>query len=467
MIILDRADRSDPAARATLSNAAGTLVLRNVRPWGGDAVDVAVAAGRIAAIGPGLPTGSTVFDGRGDLLLPGLHDHHLHIMALGARRSSVDLTGLIAAAAVQQALRSDGRDGAWLRAVGYDERAAGLPDAAMLDRWVGDRPMRLQDRTGALWVLNTAGLAQLAGHELPAGAERDASGLPTGRFWREDGWLGSVLPRSLPDLAALARDLAAFGLTSLTDAGAGNGPNEAAALAGAMVQRLIVMGNEALEPGDGFTRGPLKLLIDERDPPDLDALARRIRNARTGGRPVAAHCITELELALFLAALTAAGGGQAGDRIEHGGMIPAEALPVIADAGLTVVTNPAFLHDRGDRYLATIPQHRTCDLYRARSLVASGIPVLAGSDAPYANVDPWLGMRSARDRRSAAGVTLEAGERLGAAAALGLYARAPLTTGAAADLIVCSGSMTDVLTDLTKDRVRATFIAGDPVFIRN
>lgn len=437
-----------------------TLLLRNVRPWGGDPVDVAVAGGRIAAIGRDLPRGREEIDGRGDVLLPGLHDHHLHILALAARRQSINLAGLAAAAAVRSALADATPVDGWLRAVGYDERAAGLPDAVMLDGWVGAWPLRLQDRTGALWVLNSAAMAQLAGHELPPGAERDAAGRPTGRFWREDQWLSGALPRSPPDLAALGHDLARLGLTGLTDATAHNGPAEARLLAGALPQRLTLMGSQALDEGPGYVRGPLKLLIDERMAPDPDALAARIAGARGQGRNVAAHCVTEAELVLYLAALTTAGGARAGDRIEHGGMIPPQAVAVIAEAGLTVVTNPAFLHDRGDRYSATIARDDWADLYRVRSLMAAGIPVLAGSDAPYAGVDPWLGMRAARDRQSAGGVMLAAQERIDAPAALRLYADRPLVPGAAADLVLCAGTMTDVLCDLSADRVRATFIAG-------
>ena len=176
--------------------------------------------------------------------------------------------------------------------------------------------------------------------------------------------------------------------------------------------------------------------------------------------------MTEVELALFLAALAMAGGGQVGDRIEHGGMISPEALPAISGAGLTIVTNPAFLHDRGDRYRVAIPQSQWGDLYRARSLMAADIGLLAGSDAPYASVDPWLGMRSARDRLSAGGAVFAPGERLEAETALGLYLGGAIAIGAPADLIVCEGSMADVLADLTAERVRATLIAGDLAFRR-
>lgn len=438
------------------------LVLRNVRPWGGGLTDIAVRDGVIVAEPA---PGAMVIDGRGDTLLPGLHDHHLHLLALAARRGSVDLAGAQDEAAVCARLRA-APPGAWVRAVDYDERAGGLPDAAMLDRWLPDRPLRLADRTGALRVLNSAGMAMLAGQSLPKGAERDASGKATGRFWREDQWLASALPGTAPDLAPLGAELAALGLTALTDATAHNGPAEARLLAGRLPQRLTLMGGEALGPGEGYALGPLKLLIDERAPPSPDALARRIGGARGIGRDVAAHCVTEAELALYLAALDIAGGARAGDRIEHGGLVPDAFVPLIAAAGLIVVTNPAFVHDRGERYRATIATDQQGELYRAASLVRAGIALRAGSDAPYASVDPWLAMRAARDRRTAAGALLGGEERLDAAAALRLYASGPIAVGCPADFVLCRGTLDDVLADLAADRVRLTLIGGAIAHLR-
>lgn len=433
-----------------------TLILRNVRPWGKGLTDVALSEGRIAAIGQGLPDGSDEVDGRGGTLLPGLHDHHLHILALAARRQSVDLTGVLDVTEIARRLAAS--PAPFVRAVGYDERASGLPDAAELDRWLPDRPLRIQDRTGALWILNSAALALLNQHELPAGAERDENEASTGRFWREDRWLGRHIPRLALDLAGLGKDLANLGLTALTDASAANGPDEAQVLSGGIQQRLTIMGSEALASGAGYALGPLKLLIDERAPPSPDALAARIREARMTGRNVAAHCVTEAELLIFLAALNTAGGVKTGDRIEHGSLIPEDIIPMIAELGLTVVTNPAFLHDRGDRYVEEIED--ASDLYRIGSLLSGGIKVLAGSDAPYASVDPWLGMRSARDRLTSQGKRITCDESILARAALMLYCNSELAVNEPADLILCEGGMADVLADLDADRVRRTFIAG-------
>lgn len=66
-----------------------TLVLRNVRPWGGDAADVTLDGGVIAAVGQATakraaPAGSSpgsaaVVEGRGRILLPSFSDVHVHL----------------------------------------------------------------------------------------------------------------------------------------------------------------------------------------------------------------------------------------------------------------------------------------------------------------------------------------------------------------------------------------------------
>ncbi|WP_285249296.1 amidohydrolase [Pseudarthrobacter sp. efr-133-R2A-89] len=66
-----------------------TLVLHNVRPWGGDAADVTLDGGVITAVGPvavegaapgdpGSKPAATV-DGRGRILLPSFSDVHVHL----------------------------------------------------------------------------------------------------------------------------------------------------------------------------------------------------------------------------------------------------------------------------------------------------------------------------------------------------------------------------------------------------
>lgn len=61
------------------------MLIRNVRPWGGDAVDLLVEGGRITAITPCLADAGDgaddgdVVDGRGRLVLPSFSDVHAHL----------------------------------------------------------------------------------------------------------------------------------------------------------------------------------------------------------------------------------------------------------------------------------------------------------------------------------------------------------------------------------------------------
>ena len=74
---------------------ADELLIRNVRPPGGEAVDVLVGDGRIGALGTGLgaPPGAAVIDGGGHLLFPGFVDAHTHmdktLIGLGWYRNEV------------------------------------------------------------------------------------------------------------------------------------------------------------------------------------------------------------------------------------------------------------------------------------------------------------------------------------------------------------------------------------------
>ncbi len=413
------------------------LLIRNARGATGGRLDIGISDGRIAAMGANVAGTGPEYDARGLTAGPGLHDHHLHLLATAARMESVDLADCADADAAIARLRAHARaPGTWVRAIGYDERTAGLPDRTMLDAWLPDHPLRVQDRTGAYWLLNGAALAKLGDPPFSDCVECDGDGLPTGRIWRGDAWLRERIGGAPPSLAALGAKFAQWGVTGVTDAGASNGPAEARLLAGAMPQRLVLMGTEDLPAGDGYALGPVKLLLDENDLPAIETIAARIGAARALGRNVAAHCVTLGELVFYLQALTEAGGPRPGDRIEHGGVIPESLIGDIAAAGLTVITQPNFIHDRGDRYRAQMDPDDLYDLYRLSSLLRGGVHVLGGSDAPYGDANPWIAIRAATDRRTRGGDLIGAGEAIDRNAALALYQADPLTVGAPADLIL-------------------------------
>lgn len=260
---------------------------------------------------------------------------------------------------------------------------AGDLTSAVLDRLAPRHRVRVQHQTGALWVLNRLALESLGESGDPPGLERDS-----GRLWRGDAWLRGRIGAEPPPLAPIGARLAAYGVTALTDASVTTDASAAAILAaahraGGLPQRLMLMSGAPLAaPADGaFAVGPLKVLLDDHSLPDFDDFTGRIAAARDQGRAVAVHCVTAAELALSLAVFQAA-GARVGDRIEHGGVIPADAIAVLRRPGLAVVTQPAFVHERGDRYAAEVDRADRSDLYRCRSLLDAGVPVAASSDAP-------------------------------------------------------------------------------------
>ena len=75
-------------------------------------------------------------------------------------------------------------------------------------------PLRIQHRSGGLWMLNSAALAALGA----------ADQWPDGRLFRADRWLRERMAASDPPALGPATDqLLAVGITGFTDAGADNG----------------------------------------------------------------------------------------------------------------------------------------------------------------------------------------------------------------------------------------------------
>ncbi|GED97899.1 dihydroorotase [Gordonia crocea] len=78
----------------------GAVLVRRVRPYGEDEVDVLVLGETIAEIGAGLtaPEGAEIIDGRGAVLLPGFVDLHTHLREPGREDTETIATGSAAAA---------------------------------------------------------------------------------------------------------------------------------------------------------------------------------------------------------------------------------------------------------------------------------------------------------------------------------------------------------------------------------
>jgi predicted amidohydrolase YtcJ len=179
-------------------------------------------------------------------------------------------------------------------------------------------------------------------------------------------------------------------------------------------------------------------------------------------------------LVLATAAFEAAGAAP-GDRIEHAGVAPPDALPALRRCGLTVVTQPHFLYERGDAYLVDVDAPDRPWLYRARGLLDAGIPLGGGSDAPFGDPDPWAAMRAAVARRSRGGAELAPDERISPEQALALFttpADSPgghprrLEVGGRADLCLLDRPWGDARTSLDSAAVALTIRGGSEIATR-
>ncbi|GFG73950.1 amidohydrolase family protein [Mycobacterium botniense] len=398
--------------------------------------------------------GEDVLDAGSGTLLPGLHDHHLHLRAAAAALDSLSAgpPTVYTKDQLAQALSDavPGPDG-WIRAVGYHESVAGELNRAALDTLVPDIPVRLQHRSGALWVLNSAALARIGLADHPDGRLRSA----------DHSW-SHALPRRDADLAELSRRLTALGVTGVTDATPDLSADD-------MVALMMAHRHREFRPRPCFL-APAKMILHD-DRLDLDALTGWIAQHHRAGRPVAVHCVTVAQLVVTIAALRAAGTNPR-DRVEHAAVVPDDNLADLKELGVTVVTQPNFVAERGAQYLREVPGDEQPQLWRLKSLIAAGVPVAGSTDAPFGALDPWAAMRAAVSRETATGTVLGPDERIAPDQALTLFLGHPerpaqprrIEVGQPGDVCVLAVPPARALTELSADTVAATVIGGELVY---
>ncbi|MCV6969210.1 amidohydrolase family protein [Mycobacterium bohemicum] len=427
---------------------------------GGGSVDVRVGE-RVEEVVPSSPgldarPGEGVLYAGGGTVLPGLYDHHVHVRAAVSALYSflVGPPGVSTAAELGQLLSNatPGPDG-WIRAVGYHESVAGELDRGALDAVVPGVPVRVQHRSGALWILNSEALGRVGLAEHPDGRLRSAEG----------GWSERLLRRE-SDLAELSRRITATGVTGVTDAtpdldDADTRSLELAHLRGEFRPRLRFL-------------SPAKVILQE-DRLDLDGLTAWIAGHHRAGRPVAVHCVTAAQLVVTIAALRAA-GGHPRDRIEHAAVVPDDNLADLAELGVTVVTQPNFVAERGDEYLADVPPDEHGQLWRVASLLGATVPVALSTDMPFGHGDPWTAMRAAVYRTTPRGAVLNPDERVSPRQALTMFLGDPdrpgrartVDAGQPGDLCVLNEPPAAALAELDAGMVAATIIGGELVYFK-
>jgi len=421
-----------------------------------DGTETDIRAGeRIVEVGDLAPSkGEDVFDAAGGTVIPGIHDHHVHLRSAAAALTSArvgpaevrgrdDLARVLSGAAV-------GSDG-WIRAVGYHEVVAGPLDRDLLDEVSPPVPVRVQHRSGVLWTLNSAGLARVGLTDHPDGRLRSAD-----RSWSD------TLQRDESGLAEVSRRLSGYGVTGVTDATPDFEVSDVVKLMQAHRHGELRQRVHCLAPG--------KRILHDVDL-DLDELVAWIVERHAADAPVAVHCVTAAQLVVTLSALREA-GTHPQDRIEHAAVVPGDSIADLTALDVMVVTQPNFVAERGDQYLADIPAAEHHELWRVASLRSAGVKVALSTDMPFGGDDPWASMRAAVRRTTAAGAVLGADECVSAREALTMFfgtSKEPtdartITPGQPSDLCVLEAAPAEMLSQLDSGMVAATVVAGEVVF---
>ena len=417
----------------------------------------------------------------GACAVPGFIDAHTHLELSGQTLAAVDIGGCHTAETALNliATASGGlTDDEWLEVGGYDHRVLGRHlTASELDLATHGRKVWVRQISGHASVVSTAVLADvhrghLCGADAAAGLFKEAD---------QSVVLAQRLPYALEEVRGLivmaAEQVRREGITTCVDAGNGGevgalSPADGAAYQSALeseelpvrmqlMPSLDVLREIRTSPADGFRRGldlglrsgfgsdwlgiaAQKVVIDggmqvetarmttpyegtdnyglwRQDPLDmLDAIV----DGHRAGWQMALHAIGDAALDLAIEALEKAQAAfprmDARHRIEHGGMIRDDQLPRLADLGVAVVSQPSFIFDFGDAYSRQVGPDRTGWLYRARSLLEHGIPLVGSTDRPLPGT-PLRAIQTLVDRVSNSGRVIAGHERIDVRSALASF----------------------------------------------
>ena len=467
-------------------NETPAMILQNAEIFTGTGVtrlaDIEVRRGRITALSdaPGsmtAETGDNVIDAQGGLLLPGLKDHHVHLASYAASLTSVACGPPDVSNDTELAGVLDQPGDGWLRGTGFHESVVPALNLAWLDKHGPDRPVRIQHRSGRLWVLNSQAMAEVAAaaEGLPI-HERQRLQSHDGCLYDVDELLGVLLRKSAPPIAAASRRLAGFGITGINDMTPSNDLQtwqwfEALIASGDLLQQVRMSGRPELSDvtaTNRLTLGETKIHLHDSALPDFADFVETIRHSHRADRAIAVHCVTEVELVFTLSALRVA-GTVPGDRIEHASVVPPTLIEQLLELGVSVVTQPNFIAERGDTYLRDIPAAEHPYLYRVQSLMDQGVPVAFGTDMPFGDADPWRAMAAAVNRTTRQGKVLGENEKVSAETALAAFQGsldAPFESRQIlpetdADLCLMTLPWHELRQDPASRHVRLTLIAGE------
>ncbi|MEP0393387.1 MAG: amidohydrolase family protein [Erythrobacter sp.] len=394
-------------------------------------------------------------DGKGQVMLPGMIDAHVHVMDIGFAALTLDLsdTNSLEEALAKVAEFAEANQGRpWILGRGWNQEKWGLgrfPTAAELDAVVSDRPVWLERADNhANWANSIA--MERAGinsdTQSPEGGRiiRDASGNPSGIFIDNAiSLVGGSVPAPRPEdrdaaFAMAQQKLLANGITAVADMGT---PVidwmtfRRSADRGNLRIRIMSYADspEAMEliggPGptpwlyeDKLRLNGIKLYVDGalgsrgatlkepyHDEPTTRGIAitspaqlrNRMSRAALDNFQTAVHAIGDAANADVLMAIAELSESYKGDRrwrIEHAQIVDPADLPRFGEHGTIASMQP--LHQTSDMFMAEarLGDDRLGGAYAWKSIIDVGGRIAFGSDAPVEPADVFAGIAVAISR---------------------------------------------------------------------
>ncbi len=427
---------------------------------GGKIVYVGGDSGVAAYIG----TETETIDLAGRFVYPGFMDAHAHFTGIGQREQRLNLEGTStkdAFLAKVEAAVAKAKPGEWVTGRGWIETFWSppvFPTRHDLDRIAPNNPVLLTRADGHASIANSAALklADVTGRSVvPAGGaiNLDPDGEPTGMLIdAAQGLVGRLVPEPTEGQLERALELASersvrLGWTQIQDAHGSwaevarmrklcndgrikirlfkaiSGPGEAA-------DSLIAAGPLAAECDDHLTVRTIKLVMDGAlgsrgaamlEPYSDDATTRglittdtvavrdMLQRALRAGVQVEIHAIGDrgnrISLDLFEAAFKAVPEAERKVaeprwRVEHAQIVAPADLPRFKSLGLIASMQPS--HAIGDLFFvpSRIGVARTSGAYAWHSMLAMGVPLAGGTDAPVERGEPMIEFYAAVARKS-------------------------------------------------------------------
>src|SRR5438477_9156006 len=468
LLLLIFANTSTLADKAPLS---ADLVIINAKVHTMDrsqpiAEAVAVLGNRIVAVGSTKAirdlagTNTRVIDAKGQLVLPGFNDAHVHFMSGGFQLSSVDLRDANTPQEFAERIRDFAAKlprGRWITGGDWDHERwpdAKLPAKELIDRYTPDTPVFVNRLDGHMALANSLAL-KLAGvtretKDPPGGViVRDPkTGEPTGILKdAAQSFVWKVIPApSFEEKLAAARaatnHASSLGVTSVQDMSAGADVSVYQVLLdrGELKNRIYAVwplprwerlartgvrahfGSAMLRTGGlkGFADGSLGSTTALFFEPYLDApntsgipsgemfpegaMLERVRGADRAGLQVIIHAIGDRAndniLYIYERVEKEDGDRDRRFRIEHAQHLRPQDIPRFARDKVIASMQPYHAIDDGRWAEKRIGHERAKTTYAFRSLLDSGATLAFGTDWTVAPLDPMLSLYAAVTRRT-------------------------------------------------------------------